>query len=157
MSSYPHLLRFLCCTLFCAVIEYEYQRGTIIITPPLKIIRNMEQKTRVYLTHEWFKQKPESFYDFISDFVSSEVTAPTLWVKGEDTGVKCDLELWDCYFDEQGDLYTPTAYNRVSDTSYRDSDSGQYFHETEEVPTNYVLFLTKETVEQQYADYLKDH
>lgn len=117
----------------------------------------MEKTNRVYLTQEWFKTQPELFYDFISDYVRDEVSAPTLSVKGENTGVVCDLELWDCYFDEKGDLYVPTMYNRISDTSYRDSDSGHFFHETEEEPTGYELFLSKEKLEVLYREWLKEH
>lgn len=114
------------------------------------------EKTKTYLNSKWLKEAPELWSDFVTDLVQFDCSQPTYWYKGEDTGQTCDLEVFDCYFDEQGNLHIPTVYNRTYDEYFTDTE-GRVSHETEEVPLEYEVFKTKVELETEFEEYKKDH
>lgn len=113
------------------------------------------EKSKEFLNHAWLKSVDETYSDFITDLIADEVTTPHLVINGEKIQT-CDCELYDCYFDENGDLYAPTEYRRTYAGGYTDSE-GRYQNEDEYEADAYEIFKTKAELETLFTEYKKDH
>lgn len=118
----------------------------------------MEQNapSKKYLCSKWLKDTDEKWSDFITDLLNDE--APTCWVvnlAGERLH-KTGIEISDCYFDEAGDLYTPTEYLLSENGCYRD-DAGVLHNEDEYYSQEYELFKSAQFLKDEFELYCRDH
>lgn len=82
------------------------------------------------LTNNDFYKENETMYNVLSDFVHE---LPEVTLLDVTPAMTLEIQLDDCYLDENGDFYTPNAYEWIVSTV--DSKDNEYQAHYNELPT----------------------